>query len=842
MAASIPFQLSSNESAFERQLLSYIQQFKRYEDKSNQLQALATVPLEDLRAIAQAKYDSSEKPLGASFSQISPSSVVKDILLLELMDWFKNEFFTWMNSPSCPRCKQSTKGIGSGVPTPTELASSASRVEIYTCTSCFSDNREVARFPRYNDPTVLLKTRTGRCGEWANCFALICRAAGFEVRHVHDHTDHVWVEVFSSGMMPNRWVHADPCENSYDNPLLYEVGWGKKLTYIIAVSQDDIQDVTPRYSKDFTKLLPRRNQVRETWLVSAIVKIRKQLQVSLTESRRAELLQRWIQEIVELVTPKQSNDIKESEKIGRESGSLAWRLARQETDGPSVVPPSQEFTWKIGEDSVVDGTFQLLYDSELDAYAVKNGTIAKRGWRNGVFSSSDVFRKEERDWKMVYLAPQENSKPRNSKICWKFTLDPGFSIEDVNISIKYSIFQSDARFRLEFSTEQLEMKTLLETNAGDRVFAWNSKSSTDSDWHSKLEKSKTFSVACELISGSGNDGWQKVQLFRQKITGANSLLTQNSIFKIECKVDPLDLVASKRALKLSIQQVGKIQGMLCNKGLMTLQLQEDKSEQWIRKMAGQLSGFTLILIIAGGFLLFWLLFIFAKRQIMRFTLRSHRGPHAPIGLDAKKSLRREILRRIEALPKITYEPHVLRDDVDQKFSQEGATKPCHYHRMKAVDDAKNLEISMLKRKLSKRHSFESLRSYFIVILTPQVDPRVVHQFCDLYEAARYNPKPFGEEEYKAFTLLLKQLRSAVITLQPKSSIRSPAKTKASSSAPQSSSNDDKSSASLSVPYIRRLSKKKWNTADSDEETALCHSSALHEVSIISSDKDESTVV
>lgn len=70
------------------------------------------------------------------------------------------------------------------------------------------------------------------------------------------------------------------------------------------------------------------------------------------------------------------------------------------------------------------------------------------------------------------------------------------------------------------------------------------------------------------------------------------------------------------------------------------------------------------------------------------------------------------------------------------------------------------EISIVKRKLGKRHSFESLRSYFIIILTPQVDPRVVHQFCDLYEAARYNPKPFGEEEYKAFTLLLKQLRSA----------------------------------------------------------------------------------
>lgn len=50
----------------------------------------------------------------------------------------------------------------------------------------------------------------------------------------------------------------------------------------------------------------------------------------------------------------------------------------------------------------------------------------------------------------------------------------------------------------------------------------------------------------------------------------------------------------------------------------------------------KLSGVMIIIIIGGGVLLSFVLFIFAKRQIMRFTIRSRRGPHAPVGHDAKK--------------------------------------------------------------------------------------------------------------------------------------------------------------------------------------------------------------
>lgn len=69
---------------------------------------------------------------------------------------------------------------------------------------------------------------------------------------------------------------------------------------------------------------------------------------------------------------------------------------------------------------------------------------------------------------------------------------------------------------------------------------------------------------------------------------------------------------------------------------MNLQLKSLRDHYLNSSMSEKLSGVTVVIIIAGGVLTFLILFIFAKRQIMRFALRSRRGPHIPVGHDAKK--------------------------------------------------------------------------------------------------------------------------------------------------------------------------------------------------------------
>lgn len=191
----------------------------------------------------------------------------------------------------------------------------------------------------------------------------------------------------------------------------------------------------------------------------------------------------------------------------------------------------------------------------------------------------------------------------------------------------------------------------------------------------------------------------------------------------------------------------------------------DKIKLKNRPKMEQLSGVMIIIIIGGGVLTFVMLFIFAKRQIMRFTLRSRRGPHVPVGTDAKKALRREIERRLDCIQKIAQEPKLLWTDTDKYIvqPQQEEDLPPYYYRMRAVDDVKLLESEIARGDGSTRHAHESLRAFLLTTLSVTLNgtgQRIIHQFCDTYEHARHDPNEFGKSEYEAYHHLLLKLIEA----------------------------------------------------------------------------------
>ncbi|XP_032038098.1 peptide-N(4)-(N-acetyl-beta-glucosaminyl)asparagine amidase [Aythya fuligula] len=474
MAASILKALQSN---FEHVLV--------YEDPSLQQKALASIPLQQLKGKAQKKL--------AQATRLDKGAHVNedDFLLLELLNWFKNDFFHWVNSLPCSRCGGQTEQKSDKLtPTDDDLRWNAGRVENHYCNQCQFSNR----FPRYGNPEKLLETRCGRCGEWANCFTLCCRAVGFEARYVWDYTDHVWTEVYSSSQ--TRWLHCDPCENACDKPLLYETGWGKKLSYVIAFSKDEVVDVTWRYSCKHKEVLTRRTALSEATLRETINTFNRKRQRFLAESRKSELLQRTIVELVEFISPKPP---KPGEFGGRTSGSMAWRVARGEAGSEKrkeviFVPFEKEKTSKL---------FHLTYNIVEDSYIrISNNNEKITGWEAGVWKAESIWRKVETDWKMVYLARKEGSS--SASISWKFECkSAGLKIENVSIRTSSQTFQSGKiKWRVYSPTTEIAL-------LGDKNLC------SYSDFCGATE----VTLEAILNGGDGETAWQHTQLFRESLTG-----------------------------------------------------------------------------------------------------------------------------------------------------------------------------------------------------------------------------------------------------------------------------------------------------------------------------------
>lgn len=216
-----------------------------------------------------------DKELLAEIRKVIPKDVyigmnmTRMIAAGRLLRWFKKEFMKWVPrggwSPdplTCRRCGNEMDMdlvVGSTTDGIDWIATwELTRIEKWRC-KC--GNR--FRFPRYNSFTELLKTREGRCGEWARLYTAMLLSLGIEARLVVDwFNDHVWTE-----MLPlpgeerdgNRWVAIDVSDGHMDDPLVYERRLGKEFLYILAFSLGGfVKDVTKRYTTKMEETRERR--------------------------------------------------------------------------------------------------------------------------------------------------------------------------------------------------------------------------------------------------------------------------------------------------------------------------------------------------------------------------------------------------------------------------------------------------------------------------------------------------------------------------------------------------------------------------------------------------------
>lgn len=460
--------LNFTENNFLKEIETMSLAVLNFENKILQNKALENLSSDDIKLLTYGNTNNTE--------------LNHEQMMLKLMKWFKKSFFKWIDTPSCQFCCSSTKfkGINHDL-----IEENVKYTEIYKCVNC-NLNTE---FKRYGICEQLLSIRKGRCGEWANCFTLFCRALGWEARLVVDKTDHVWTEVWS--MQQKRWIHCDPCETALDKPLLYEKGWGKKLSYVLAYSNEEVQDVTWRYTINNNDVLNRRTLCTENELLNVILSLSKQRQNDVSLSRCKYLAERRLKECIEMLF--QPKRINAENYGGRTSGDLDWRLARGEIQ-------SKQFIWTPTKTEIVNKRFELKYSTAMDKYIHENCVL--EGWQNGVSCYSKLFRKEELDWEKVYLCREENCE--KSTIEWQFDFSSsGLVVHNVTLMYTTALFNNG----------QVEWK-LVGNDVAINLPVINNIQEIIID---QINGSNLVTLNACLFGGSGDLAWQHSQLFRQSI-------------------------------------------------------------------------------------------------------------------------------------------------------------------------------------------------------------------------------------------------------------------------------------------------------------------------------------
>ena len=257
----------------------------------------------------------------------------EEILVKELLRYFKDDFFKWVNQPDCSKCGKNdgNQRFLRGERANWEEKENDPRcgnVEVYQCNSCGN----VTRFPRYNNPEMLLKTRSGRCGEWAAMFTYILVSFQLRARYVWNKEDHVWCEYYNQKQ--KRWIHLDSCEKAYDEPFIYAKNWNKKMSYAIAFGNTGIIDVSKKYvdNVNINNKLDRKSMKNDEEMLKLLTALNNEIRQSFPPDEKFNLHKEDELEYIAMNHPnyQPTKTTTGNNAVGRQSGSAEWVGSRGE--------------------------------------------------------------------------------------------------------------------------------------------------------------------------------------------------------------------------------------------------------------------------------------------------------------------------------------------------------------------------------------------------------------------------------------------------------------------------------------------------------------------------------
>jgi len=119
--------LQRRQKPFLERVVGHFRAVLRYEDKELQRKALALIPLNEFEVAAVNNMRKLQKAIKSGHTNEQEVDI-QELILMELLSWFKNSFFSWVDSPECSSCGGTTMFVGHNFSSATE--GEAHRVEV----------------------------------------------------------------------------------------------------------------------------------------------------------------------------------------------------------------------------------------------------------------------------------------------------------------------------------------------------------------------------------------------------------------------------------------------------------------------------------------------------------------------------------------------------------------------------------------------------------------------------------------------------------------------------------------------------------------------------------------